>query len=111
MARKRQQKQRASRQRQAQRSRAEEQRRLREEAERAELVYNPQTPPEVAARILLEAFGGEPVTPMVAATISMGSDEERLRAIADAALQIDSNVTALSLAADAALLAEEPAEA
>jgi hypothetical protein len=115
MARKRQEKQRAAHQRQAQRHRADEQRRheaARKEAEeQTALVYNPDTPADQAARIVLDAFGGDPVVPVIAAHIMMSGGEERLRAISDAALQMQPNATALSLAADTALLADQPEEA
>jgi hypothetical protein len=115
MARKRQEKQHAAHKRQAQRQRAHEQRRLdaarREAEEQTALVYNPDTPAEQAARIVLDAFDGDPVVPVVAAHIMMSGGEERLRAISDAALHLQPNATALSLAADTALLADRPDEA
>jgi len=78
---------------------------------RADLLYDPGTTPELAAEILREVFGDEPVDPDVAVTMGARVGLDRLRAVADAALAGGQGPAALSLAADVALLDDRPDEA
>ena len=71
---------------------------------RADLIYDLKASPELAAEVLFEAFGGDPADPLVIPSIVARTDAERARAIVSAALERTADPTALSLAADLAIL-------
>jgi len=54
--------------------------------------------------VLFEAFGGDPADPLVIPSIVARTDAERAGAIVAAALERTADPTALSLAADLAIL-------
>src|SRR5262245_24882547 len=93
------------------RGRAAEQKQQRRSEERAQLVYEPGTRPALAATILHEQYGDQPVELRVVPEIVSRSGLARARAIADAALARARDVVALSIAADVALAAEQAREA
>lgn len=77
----------------------------------ADLVYDRRTSPERAAEVLLEAFGDDPVDPIVVPSFAIKADVERARAVVAAALEQKVGPTSLSLAADLALLEGRPRQA
>lgn len=77
----------------------------------ADLVYDRRTSPGRAAEVLLEAFGDDPVEPIVVPSFAIKADLERARAVVAAALEQKVGPTALSLAADLALLEGRPDQA
>jgi hypothetical protein len=87
------------------RGRADRRKQVRRAEARANLVYDPGTPPGRAATLLHERFGDAAVDSSVALRIvTEGGGISRAREVADAALSQGRGPMALSLAADVALL-------
>lgn len=88
-----------------------EQRLRRRARARADLLYDPAAAAEIAADVLHELFGEDPVDLDVAAAIAARGGMERLRAVVEAVLARVRDPLALSLASDAAMLDGRAGEA